>query len=161
MANIFIKYMLIRAWQSFSQKNIDNRYLYKKAECALIMITIHISLRPFGRQRLDIATKGDVSDCGEIEGTFFALLLFLSFINYPSVRIVLLIYFFFLFSISGSFHNGSVRTRTTTLWNGSYRKWYWKCREASYFGRLCHWSFPTSTKEDSLKESNFGLSTSR
>ena len=40
------------------------------------MITIHISLRPFGRQRLDIATKGDVSDCGEIEGTFFALLLF-------------------------------------------------------------------------------------
>ena len=42
------------------------------------MITIHISLRPFGRQRFDIATKGDVSDCGEIEGTFFALLLFLS-----------------------------------------------------------------------------------
>ena len=67
------------------------------------MITIHISLRPFGRQRLDIATKGDVSDCGEIEGTFFALLLFLSFINYPSVRIVLLIYFFFSFQFQALF----------------------------------------------------------
>ena len=67
------------------------------------MITIHISLRPFGRQRLDIATKGDVSDCGEIEGTFFALLLFLSFINYPSLRIVLLIYFFFSFQFQALF----------------------------------------------------------
>ena len=41
------------------------------------MITIHISLRPFGRRRINIARKGDVSDCGELEGTFFALLLFI------------------------------------------------------------------------------------